>query len=336
MDFHLEYKVPALPEAIRHEEPILLMGSCFTENMAAKLKQVKFTTLENPHGILFNPVSIRMAIEDYVHAANYQSEQLFYFNESWHSWKHHSRFSAPEAAMAIQRINASVHEAAEFMKKAGWLMITLGSAFVYRLPGNANNAAVPPGGWVANCHKVPTNQFEKVLLSASEVMEELQQIIQLSRSVNPALKILFTISPVRHLRDGFVENNRSKAALIQAVHQICSSILQVYYFPAYELIIDDLRDYRFYAEDMVHPNYAATQYVWEKFSEACMSATTRKLNAELLQIASAFQHKPFNQNSVAHEQFLSQFYHKTQTLLQQNPFLALETELNYFGSKRTP
>lgn len=272
-----------------------------------------------------------MAMEDYVQQRLYRSGQLFYYNESWHSWKHHSRFSDPQEGEALMRINTSVQQASAFLKQAGWLMITLGSAFVYRLPEQKGDKSVPPDGWVANCHKVPTPQFEKVLLTTDQVIGELQQIIQLARSMNPALKVLVTISPVRHLRDGFVENNRSKATLIQAVHEVCRISRQVYYFPAYELIIDDLRDYRFYAEDMVHPNYAATQYVWEKFSEACMSGATRKLNAELLQIAAAYQHKPFNPNSVAHEQFLQRFYDKTQALLQQNPCLPLGAELNYFG-----
>jgi hypothetical protein len=203
-------------------------------------------------------------------------------------------------------------------------LITLGSAFVYEL----ENREV-----VANCHKVPTDKFTKRLLSAAGVVDDLQSMIEKAAAFNPALKVIFTISPVRHLRDGFVENNRSKATLIQAVHQLTEKNKNCFYFPAYELVIDDLRDYRFFAEDMVHPNYAATNYVWEKFMACCIDESSQQLMKEIAVIVAAKNHKPFNPASEQHKKFLQTSLEKVKKLQQQFPYIHFEEEAVYFCSK---
>jgi hypothetical protein len=192
-------------------------------------------------------------------------------------------------------INDSRQKAHEFLKSANWLIITLGSAFVYQLE---------TGEVVANCHKVPADKFRKKLLPVEDALSTLDNMIHRLFIFNQDLRIIFTVSPVRHLRDGFVENNRSKAVLIQAVHHLVEKFSGLYYFPAYELVIDDLRDYRFYAEDMVHPNYMATDYVWEKFCEACIKKNTRDIMKEINQVNAAKAHKPFQPRSMAHKAFL--------------------------------
>ena len=335
MDFHLAFTPKPFATKINHQQKMLLVGSCFTENMGTKLKQHKFSVLENPNGILFNPISITKAISSYINNKQYTAADLFYQNESWNSWEHHSRFSYPDKEQCLSAINQSQQQANTFLKDADWVMITLGSAFAYALhfaEGLANeNSVGQEGDIVANCHKVPTDKFNKKLLSLQEIIVALQRMMNGLTSFNPAIKIIFTISPVRHLRDGFVENNRSKATLIQAVHQLVEERENAFYFPAYELIIDDLRDYRFYAEDMVHPNYAATNYVWEKFVPTCIDEPTQKLMKEINVINAAKSHKPFNPASAQHKKFLQLNVEKVNELSKLYPYINFESEKAFFS-----
>lgn len=323
MDFHLEFAPKPFDVKINHQQSLLLIGSCFTEQIGTKLSNHKFSILDNPNGILFNPVSITRAISSYISNKQYTEADLFYQNECWNSWEHHSRFSHPDKKICLQGINDYQIKAHDFLKKADWLLITLGSAFVYEL----ENKEV-----VANCHKVPTDKFNKRLLQVEEVFADLQKMIKEAVTFNPQLKIIFTISPVRHLRDGFVENNRSKATLIQVVHQLVEKNNNCLYFPAYELVIDDLRDYRFFAEDMVHPNYAATSYVWEKFIATCIDESSQQLMKGIAVIVAAKNHKPFNPTSEQHKEFLQTNLEKVKKLQQQFPHLNLDEEAVYFQS----
>lgn len=323
MNFHLEFTPKPFDLKISHRHQLFLAGSCFTEQIGSKLSWHKFRTIDNPHGILFNPVSIAQAIHTYIINKEYKAEDLFYHHELWGSWDHHTRFSSPEQKNSLELINASQQKAHHFLKEANWLLLTLGSAFVYELEDKRV---------VANCHKVPADKFNKRLLKEAEVIAVLQHMIKELQQFNPALNIIFTISPVRHLRDGFVENNRSKATLISAVHQLTENNSGVFYFPAYELVIDDLRDYRFYAEDMVHPNYAATQYVWEKFISACIDEDSRKLMKEIAVINAARSHKPFHPSSQQHQQFLLNNLEKARQLQLDYPYIDLADEISYFAT----
>ena len=208
-------------------------------------------------------------------------------------------------------------------------MITLGSAWVYTLSEKAS--LYKPGIVAANNHKAPAEWFLKKLLTPEMVLQELDQMIHRLFHFNPDLRIIFTISPVRHIREGLIDNNRSKAVLIQAVHHLCAKFDRLHYFPAYELVIDDLRDYRFYSEDLVHPNYYATQYVWEKFVKACMDEKTEKLMESVHSINLAFRHKPFNVDSKQHQAFLQSFLEKTRVLKAQHPYLDFEKEISFFS-----
>jgi hypothetical protein len=321
MNFHLEFTPKPFDVKINHQQNLLLIGSCFTEQIGTKLDNHKFSVLDNPNGILFNPISICKSILSYIDNKQYSEADLFYQNECWNSWEHHSRFSKPDGTGCLNGINESQSKANAFLKKTDWLIITLGSAFVYKL----ENKEV-----VANCHKVPTDKFSKRLLCFEELNIDLQAMISKTAAFNPELKIIFTISPVRHLRDGFVENNRSKAILIQAVHQLIEKNSNCFYFPAYELVIDDLRDYRFFAEDMVHPNYAATNYVWEKFIATCVDEPSQQLMKELAVIVAAKNHKPFNPTSEQHKKFLQTNLVKVRKLQLQFPYLNLTEEEKFF------
>ena len=312
---------------INYGERLLLMGSCFTENIGLKLQAHLFETLENSHGILFNPVSVQNALMDIIANKKYTELDLFLLNDVWNSWHHHSRFSGVTQTEALDKMNGVIQEAHSYLKSAHHLVITLGSAWLYTLNENVPNHMDMV---VANNHKAPANWFTRKLLQPQELLSNLQSLVAALQSFNPNLHIVFTISPVRHLREGLVENNRSKAVLIQAVHDLVSMEKNIEYFPAYEYVIDDLRDYRFYSEDLVHPNYAATQYVWEKLVDTYMSAETQSIMKQVAELQLAFNHKPFFSGSTEHQKFLLSYIEKTMHLMAQCPQLPLEKHLHFF------
>jgi hypothetical protein len=322
MNFFTHIELKPLPAPITHEQSILLLGSCFTEHIGNTLNDLKFNVLQNPNGILFETVSVCRSLVSYIQDKQYEASDLFEYNELWQSWDHHGRFSDPDQATVLANINASQNQAHEFVKKADWLIITLGSSFVYKL--------VEESRFVANCHKAPGQWFDKQLLSIDEQIALLDNSIHQLFHANPNLKIIFTISPVRHLRDGVVENNRSKARLLETVHHLVNKFDRLFYFPAYELVIDVLRDYRFYDIDLAHPNYAATQFVMEKFSEYAFREPTNQLIKEIRQIVTARNHKPFHPGSNQHQQFLQQHLELTERLQATHPYLHLDEELSYF------
>jgi len=322
MQFFTNINLKALPSPITYHHKILLIGSCFTEHIGNYLSDVKFRTLQNPNGILFDPISVSNSILSYIENKQYQATDLFYHNEVWHSWQHHSRFSGLQQEDVLAQINKSQSDAHIFLKEADWVMITLGSSFVYKLIESEEP--------VANCHKMPAQTFKKHLSTISETEDALRNAISQLMQFNPELKIMLTISPVRHLRDGVIDNNRSKARLIEVVHSLSSSLENVFYFPAYELVIDVLRDYRFFDIDLAHPNYAATQFVLEKFAETCFESNTRTLMEEIKKLVIARNHKPFHAQSQQHITFLNTSLQKTIQYQSKYPFLDFSNEINSF------
>jgi len=323
MQFMTPINIKPLDPAINYRNKLLLIGSCFTEHIGNYLSEVKFNVLQNPNGILFDPVSVCNSLISYIHNKQYSADDLFTLNEGWHSWQHHSRFSRPGRDEALQMINESQQNAHHFLKQTDWLIITLGSSFVYHL----TESGMP----VANCHKAQPQTFNKHLSTIEEIVTKFDETIHQLFQFNQHLKIIFTISPVRHLRDGVVDNNRSKARLIEAVHHLVSKFDRLYYFPAYELVVDVLRDYRFYDIDLAHPNYAATQFVLEKFSENCLDVEARQLAEDIKKLVIARNHKPFNAKSNQHRQFLENQLQRTRQLQEKYPFLNFETEMQYFS-----
>lgn len=331
MKFRTELDIKKFDPAISHQQKLMLVGSCFTENIGEKLRKHKFSVCENPNGILFNPVSVSEAIINVIDYKQYTEQDLFNYNEGWHSWQHHSRFSGITASDALHKINTATNQAHHFLKQANTILITLGSAWIYTLTNEAFNATI--GTVAANNHKAPASWFEKKLLRVDQAILVLVTMLDRLGAFNPNIKIIFTISPVRHLREGAVNNNRSKAVLIQAMHDLCDRLPQLYYFPAYEIVLDDLRDYRFFAEDLVHPNYYATQYVWEKFVDNCIAESSKKLMDEIADINNAYNHKPFNATSNQHKLFLKNYFEKTKQLQQQHAHLDFSNELKYFAGE---
>lgn len=327
MDFQLSIRIDPPQPLIGYRDKIMLTGSCFTEHMGHALAELKFQTLQNPNGILFDPASVARSLVSYIDPQIYREEDLVHFNELWQSWQHHSVFSHTGRDNCLQAINRSQQRAHAFLKEAKWLVITLGSAFSYRLTGRGDLDPMT----VANCHRAPAQTFSKHLMSIEEITAALDNAIHRLFLFNPKLHIIFTISPVRHIRDGVVENNRSKARLIESVHQLVGKFERLWYFPAYELVIDVLRDYRFYDIDLVHPNYAGTRFVMEQFTRHFIDEPSRKLMEEIEKIVTARKHKPFQPATEAHKHFLMEHRRKTGELARQYPFLDLTEELAYFS-----
>lgn len=331
MQFQVPITIKSPGSRINYRDKILLTGSCFTEHIGNSLSELKFSVLQNPNGILFDPRSVCNSLISYIENKQYKKEDLFYLNEVWNSWEHHSRFSNISADEALKTINASQKQAHDLLKRADWLIITLGSSFSYRLTNEANKASSPKGEGVANCHRAPSQWFTKCLLTIDEIISQLDTTYHQLKQFNRELKIIFTISPVRHIRDGVIENNRSKARLIEAVHHMINKFSGLYYFPAYELVIDVLRDYRFYDIDMVHPNYPATEFVMEKFKENFIDAESQQLMEEVRKIVIARKHRAFQPETNAHKGFLKAHLDKTKELQSKYAFLDLKDEINYFS-----
>lgn len=298
---------------INYNSKLLLLGSCFSENIGNKLSYYKFQSEQNPFGILFHPKAIETFITKTTNKEKYTENDVFFHNERWHSFDAHSVLSSSSKKELLTSLNNNITSAFQQLKSASHVIITLGTAWVYR--------EIATDTIVANCHKIPQKNFLKELLTVEEVSESLEVINSLIKSINPETTIIYTLSPVRHIKDGFIENQRSKAHLLSAIHQTNEPRNNTHYFPSYEIMMDELRDYRFYAEDMIHPNQTAINYIWEKFSEVWFSEEAIETMKEVETIQKGFAHKPFNPNSEAHLLFLKKLQQKKETLLQAFPFM---------------
>ncbi len=321
MKWMLEPAIKQERETIKYGDKLLLMGSCFTNNIGSKLCNWKFEALHNATGILFDPHSISRHLSFFANKKTFVSADLFQAGEIWNSWEHHSDFSDISVAESVNKINEAHSASSTFLAEADWLIITLGSSYSYHL-ADTNRP-------VANCHRMPQQSFIKNLMGIEETVACLKKSLDACLKLNPKLKLIWTVSPVRHIRDGMVENNRSKARLLEAVHLLCE---QGYgsYFQAYELVIDILRDYRFFDTDLVHPNYAATEYVFEVFCKTYMDAPTLHLMDEVKQLLTAFRHKPLHPESAAHRLFKEKYLAKIKDLSGHMPDKDWAKELGYF------
>jgi len=318
----LQTKIPitATPNQIDYNSQLLLLGSCFSENIGRKLEYFKFRTLQNPFGILFHPQAIENLIERAIRKKQYTSTDVFYFNERWQCFDAHSDLSDTSEEDLIKKLNDSLKATLHQIIQSSHIIITLGTAWAYR--------HLASGKIVANCHKVPQKDFSKELLSIDEIVTGLQAVIEHVQSVNKESQIIFTISPVRHLKDGFVENQRSKAHLITAVHEVIEKSVTLSavegYFPSYELQMDELRDYRFYEQDMVHPNKLAIDYIWEKFKKVWISEESHKTIIEVDTIQKGLRHRPFHRDTAQHQRFMKSLETKIINLQQQYHFMEFD------------
>jgi hypothetical protein len=326
MKFHLDFTPKISQHQINHQQAVLFVGSCFSEHIAGKLMQLKFEVDSNPFGIIFNPKSIELTLNRIVTKKYFTSTDTFEKEGVWFCLETHTSLFANTQFELLKKINAIIDQWHIKLKHAKWLVITVGSAYAYK--------HIKQQHIVANCHKLSNTLFEKQLLQANDIVSDYSTLIETIKSANPHLQVLLTVSPVKHLRDGVIENSLSKAILIQAVHQLVSKHINCSYFPAYELVADDLRDYRFYQADMAHPNQQAIDYVWQKFEQTYFSNDTKLLNEKLTNIHLAMQHKPFNSDGNAFLQFKKTYYKKCEALKKQYSWLNIEIELHYFNDSR--
>ena len=313
MKLSTQVSIPKSRTTISHQNPILLIGSCFSQNIGNKLIDHKFDVHVNPHGIIFNPISVVNSLKRIADHEAYTAEELQQYDNKWFSFNHHSSFSSFDKTQCLKGISTALTEAHNHLQKTKTIFITLGSAWVYEYEDI---------GIVANCHKIPNKNFSKRLLSVEEILNAFESI----QADLECYNVVFTVSPVRHSKDGLHENNLSKSTLHLAINNLVEQHPNCTYFPAYELVIDELRDYRFYKDDLVHPTNFAVNYVWAKFSDCYLNESTIALNTAIQKIKAAVHHKPFNFNSEAHQTFIKNNLALMDDLSKKNAFLNFEGE----------
>jgi hypothetical protein len=315
--FFSSVSVPKTSISVAYDSPILLMGSCFAQNMGKKLSDSKFPINVNPFGIIYNPISVIKGLKRVIKNQYFLDDELMLHNGKWISLDHHGCFSSFDKTKCLERINSAIEETHQHLKKSGTIFLTFGSAWTYEYPDF---------GIVANCHKIPSGQFEKRLLTVKEIISAFEDLSDELKITNSNIKIVFTVSPVRHIKDGLHENNLSKSVLHLAINTIVAQNDNCAYFPAYELVIDELRDYRFYKDDLVHPTELAINYVWDKFLATYCDEKTIELREKIAKIKAAVNHKPFDFKSTAHQQFITQQIELMNKLSNQYSFLDFEQE----------
>ncbi len=325
MEFRTIVPIPCSDKAIEHNTDILLLGSCFAENIGEKLSKHKFNADVNPFGILYNPLSIANSINKLINNELIKEDELFLHENCWHSFDYHSSFSSASKEEAVCKMNERSSKSANKLQQVDLLFITFGTAWIYETKET--------GKIVSNCHKLPEKLFTRRRLTVDEIVDTYTQLFEKIQSVNNQLEVLFTVSPIRHWKDGAHENTLSKATLLLAIEQLQKQFDFVNYFPAYELIMDDLRDYRFYGNDMLHPNQAAIDYIWERFCETYFTTQTKQFVADTEQLNRAMMHRPFNAATDAYKQFCQQQIQKIENLKKIYPTTDFTTEETFFKNK---
>jgi hypothetical protein len=319
MEFFTTIQIPRSDTPITHSSRILLIGSCFTENIGNQLLQNKFNVEENPFGILYNPFSISRTLRRLLSAVPFDESELIYHNGMYHSLLHHGDFSAIHKCDSLQKINERLHRAATSIRQTTHFLITFGTAGVYRWNET--------GEIVGNCHQLPASRFTHLRVSVEEIVADWSELIQSILQENRQAQFQFTVSPIRHWRDGARENQLSKSTLHLAIDTLQRCFPEnVGYFPAYEIMMDELRDYRFYASDMMHPSPTAIAYIWKRFSETFFPGETLRIMKEWSAITNGLAHRPLHPGTAAHREFLTQLSLKLERFITSYPEISCEVE----------
>lgn len=327
MSFFTEIQIPEYSNQMDHSKSSMFFGSCFSENIGQKLIDLKFKVDLNPFGILYNPESIANSLRILLEKRIFTEKDLFQDQGLWNSFYHHSRFSDTDQNIALGKINNRISSSHDFLKNANFLMITFGTAWVYEL--------LKSGQIVSNCHKAPENQFKRFRLGVHEIIETYRSLMEELWVFNPNLKIVFTVSPIRHWKDGAVENQLSKATLLLAIDRLIKGFgdQACCYFPSYEIMMDELRDYRFYAEDMLHISPVAVDYIFERFSKVMITKTSIDIFKKVMKLRKAYEHRPVNPTTAEFKEFVKQNLHLINQLTSQFPSLDFSEERIHFESK---
>jgi lysophospholipase L1-like esterase len=312
-----------MPFNLSHADKWMVLGSCFAENTGQRLQESGFQVSLNPFGVLYNPASVGMALYRLLANQSFRDEELVEHEGYFHSFSHHGSFSGTDRRATLERINQAFDQAVLDLEDATCLMITFGTAWVYALPSTDQI--------VANCHKLPEDRFIRRRLTSDEIVYFFTELFEKLFERKPDLKVVFTVSPIRHWKDGVHENTVSKAILHMAIEELQACFDNIAYFPAFELVVDDLRDYRFYADDMLHPSAVAQRYVWDHFSESFFHKATKEAIRQVQQIRKAMQHKPFHPGDEAHVRFAKKYVAAIEMLRISAPELDLTNEMTYFA-----
>ncbi len=320
MKFKTDIALPSVLTEIPHTEHILMMGSCFSEHIGRRMKEEKFDCTLNPFGIVFNPLSILQALQRLKENNTFQASELVPGQGLWHSLMHHGSFSAPSQEETLAHIRSSYPEAAARYAGNDLLILTWGSAYVY--------IHKEKGTVVANCHKLPASHFQQKRLSMEEIIQPYTPFLKEWLAERPGRRVLLTVSPVRHLRDGLHENQLSKATLLLAADALQQAFPgQVHYFPAYEILMDELRDYRFYDADMLHPSPVTVEYIYEQFSSCCFPSDTQRAARECRELSRMLSHRPLHPDSPAWQEFRQRTRLKITELQLRYPYLSFQKEI---------
>lgn len=324
MSFFTEIQIPEFPDQMDYSKSMMFLGSCFSENIGQKLIDLKFDVDMNPFGILYNPESIANSLRILLENRVFIEDDLFQDQGLWNSFYHHSRFSDVDRDAALEKINKRISSSNEFLKRADFLVITFGTAWVYELRKT--------GQIVSNCHKIPTAKFKRFRLGVFEITNVYRELLEQIWKFNPDLKVVFTVSPIRHWKDGAVENQLSKATLLLAIDSLIKGFgdKSCSYFPSYEIVMDELRDYRYYADDMLHISPVAVDYIFERFSKVAITSASRDISKSMLKINKAMSHRPVNPNTTEFKKFLEQTLVLINRMSEQFPIVNLNAERNYF------
>ena len=321
MEFRTILDIPPYPFRIGHEQSGLLIGSCFATAVGERLASMKMPVNVNPFGIVYNPMSVIQTLEAIEKGTQFTERDLIEHNGFWFSLLHHGSFASPGKQFALSYINESVKKGMIALENADYLILTLGTAWVYEL--------AETGKIVNNCHKLPARDFRRRRLGVDEIVSGFHRLFE--KPLYRDKKIILTVSPIRHLKDGLPENQLSKATLLVAVHQLAEQFEQVFYFPSYEILMDDLRDYRFYDRDMVHPSVTALDYVWERFRDTFIEEDSRKLFKRIEKINAVRAHRPFNPDAAQHQAFKNAMLAEITELRGQYPGIDFSEESIYFS-----
>jgi hypothetical protein len=324
MEFRTIVEIPEYNFKIGHQSSCMFIGSCFSENIGKKMQDVKIKALANPTGIHYNPFSIAVTLENIMEEMFLKKEDLFHSNGVWNCYNFHSKFSNIDQDKTLNAINSSIKKSSELLKNLDYLFITFGTSYAYYLKET--------GSVVSNCHKQPSDKFNRKFLPPKEITEVWRRLLDRITKLNPGIKIIFTVSPVRHWKDGAVNNAYSKSSLLLSIKELLEDkdYDNLYYFPAFEIVNDELRDYRFYADDMMHPSSSAIEYIWKKLSSAFFNEKTQEINKSISKIIQAAKHKPFNPETEEYFKFCKKMTEEIRQIEQNYPYINLNEEKNIF------
>lgn len=308
---------------ISHNTRVMFIGSCFASEIGQKCSAGKIPVMINPHGTLFNPVSVSLALRRFAEGYHYTKEDLYSYGSKYISLSHYTAFASEDSDALIKRLNEVNSSGYDFLRNSSFLFVTFGTAWLFSL--SENNQPV------ANCHKLPSGLFSRRQAGVNEIIELWTETLDMLQKINPDLKVVFTISPVRHLNDGAHGNQLSKARLLLAVEELLQHPVVEAYFPAYEIFMDDLRDYRFYSSDLIHPSDTGIEYVWEQFTRTFFTAETLSLWREAEKINRAMQHRLTADNQES-RLFAGSMLSKIETIRKSAPYIDMDNETAYFNS----